>query len=541
LFYKNQGKVKEALPYLLEALRLIEKNGDKTALAGQTLNVGNAYYQLGELKNAADHHLKALKLFEEVKNKRGQSFCLNSLGNDYLDLKQYGIAERYFLKSEKLKEELSDKRGVINSWMNLGVVYQQTYKESLSMIYFNKALDQARELKLSMEESRLLFNIGSLLQQTKKYDEATKNFSAAMILARQSGDSALVSRIKLYLIVLNNEVRKEKKEEQTLLENIQISLEAGSLDNTAEGYFGLAQWYESRKQFDKALENLKYAQQLTDSIKGSQIILQLKRLEEEYHADKKEKEIALLKKDQELKSLALSRQKVVIISIAIALVGIVIIGSLLLNRYRAMNRIKRQLALEQMRQTISRDLHDDIGSALSSINILSKVAQEEKDNTQNYLQRISDQSTKMMETMGDMVWSINPKNDSLEQVIVRMREFATEILDTQNIALEFVDDIPINLVLDAEKRRNLFLIFKEVINNAAKYSQATQVKVRLSQINNDIHLHISDNGKGFDESTVKAGNGLRNVRERAAEIGGSLMIKSESGKGTAVELQLHLG
>lgn len=217
------------------------------------------------------------------------------------------------------------------------------------------------------------------------------------------------------------------------------------------------------------------------------------------------------------------------------------IGSLLLNRYRVMNRIKRQLALEQMRQTISRDLHDDIGSALSSINILSKVAQEEKDNTQNYLQRISDQSAKMMETMGDMVWSINPQNDSLEQVIVRMREFATEILDAQNIALEFTDNIPVNLVLNAEKRKNLFLIFKEVINNAAKYSQATQVKVSLSKIHNDVHLHISDNGKGFNETTVRAGNGLRNLRERATEIGGTLMIKSESGKGTAVDLQMHLG
>jgi len=540
LFYKNQGKIKEALPYLLDALRLVE-NGDKTARAGQLLNVGNVYYNLGELRNAADYHLKALTLFEEVKNKRGQSFCLNSLGNDYSDLKQYIIAEKYFLQSESLKEELGDKRGVLNSWMSLGVVYQQTNKADLSMLYFNKALTRARELKLVLEEARALFNIGSLLKQTKKNDAATQTFTEALTLARQVGDSSLVSRIKTYLIAVQNDKQLETREEQTLLQNIKISSEAGSIDNTAEAHFMLAEWYASRKQFDKAYENLKLAQQLTDSIKGNQVILQLKRLEEEYNAEKKEKEIALLKKDQELQALELKRQRANTTLIIIILISVLGIGTLLINRYRVMNRIKRQLELEQMRQTISRDLHDDIGSALSSINILSKVAQEEKDgNTQNYLQRIGDQSARMMETMSDMVWSINPRNDSIDQVVVRMREFANEIVDSRNIELEFVENVPEGININSDKRRNLFLIFKEAINNAAKYSQANQLKISLVKTNHHLHLAVTDNGKGFDEATIKMGNGLRNLRERATEVGGTLRIKSELGKGTEVELQLPI-
>ncbi len=206
-----------------------------------------------------------------------------------------------------------------------------------------------------------------------------------------------------------------------------------------------------------------------------------------------------------------------------------------------MNRIKRQVELENMRQNISRDLHDDIGSALSSINIPSKVAQLEKDgNTQNYLQRIGDQSAKMMETMGDMVWTINPRNDSMEQVMVRMREFATEILGAQNIAIAFDEKIPAGVILNSEKRRNLFLIFKEAINNAAKYSDASHLKISLVKVNQQLHLQVIDNGKGFDEATVKAGNGLRNLRERAIEVGGVLTIKSELGKGTEVELRLPI-
>ncbi len=540
LFYKNQGKIREALPYLLEALRLLE-NGDKTARAGQMLNVGNAYYNLGELKNAADYHLKALALFEEVKNKRGQSFCLNSLGNDYADLKQYNTAEKYFFRSEKLKEELSDKRGVLTSWMSLGVVYQQTNKADLSMQYFNKALTRARELKLSLEESRLLFNMGSLLKQTKKNGEAAKKFSEALVLARQSGDSALVSRIKTYLISMQNEAQKEIKEEQTLLQNVKIALESGALDNTAEGHFELAKWYESRKQFDKAFENLKKAQQLTDSIKGNQIILQLKKLEEEYNAEKKEKEIALLKKDQEFQTLALSRQRVIITLGIIGFISVFVIAALLINRYRVMNRTKRLLEIEKVRNNIARDLHDDMGSALSSINILSQVALVEKNgNTQSYLQRIGDQSARMMEDMGDMVWSINPRNDSMSQVLIRMREFATEIFELKNIEYLFTENGIEHLTLNTDQRKNLFLIYKETINNAAKYSQATMVEINLEQQDHMLIMSIKDNGQGFDEQKVKAGNGLRNLRERAKEINATLELKSTVSAGTEVILKVPI-
>jgi two-component system, NarL family, sensor histidine kinase UhpB len=540
LFYKNQGKIKEALPYLLEALRLLE-NGDKTARAGQMLNVGNAYYNLGELKNAADYHLKALKLFEEVKNMRGQSFCLNSLGNDYLDLKQYAVAEKYLLQSENLKEELGDKRGVLNSWMSLGVVYQQTNKADLSMLYFNKALTRARELKLVLEEARALFNIGSLLKQTKKNDAATQTFTEALTLARQVGDSSLVSRIKTYLIAVQNDKQLETREEQTFLQNIKISSEAGAIDNTAEAHFMLAEWYASRKQFDKAYENLKLAQQLTDSIKGNQVILQLKRLEEEYNAEKKEKEIALLKKDQELQTLALSRQRVIITLGIIGFISVLAIAFLLVNRYRVMNRTKRLLEIEKVRNNIARDLHDDMGSALSSINILSQVALVEKNgNTQSYLQRIGDQSARMMEDMGDMVWSINPRNDSMSQVLIRMREFATEIFELKNIEYQFAEKVSEHLLLNSDQRKNLFLIYKETINNVAKYSQAGKVEINIQQQDHTLIMSIKDNGQGFDEQKVKAGNGLRNVHERAKEINASLELKSTVGAGTEVTLKVPI-
>jgi two-component system, NarL family, sensor histidine kinase UhpB len=541
LFYKNQGKYTEALPYLLEALRILGTSGDKTGRAGQLLNVGNAYNYLGDMKNAADYHLKALVLFEEVKNKRGQSFCLQGIGNDFFELGQYALAEKYLLQSQKIKEELGDKRGLINTWMTLGNVYQHTNKPKLSMHYLNVALTRAREMKLPVEELRILFNMGSLLKTEKKNDESDKIFSQALPLARQSGDSGLVSRIKAYRILLKNDIQKEKEEEQTLLQNIEISLEKGTLITTAEGHFQLADWYASRKQFEKAFDNLKRGEKLKDSVGGNQVILQLKRLEEEYKTEKKEKEIVLLKKDQELQTLALSRQKVIITSIVIAFISIIVIGLLLVNRYRAMNKTKRLIEIERVRNNIARDLHDDIGSALSSINILSQVALYEKNgNAQHYFQRIGEQSSQMMEDMSDMVWSINPRNDSMAEIIIRMREFASEILESKNIEYHFFEKVGKGLTLNADQRKNLFLIFKESVNNAAKYSNAQQIEISLHEEADILSMRIKDNGQGFDEQSIKSGNGLRNLRERAKEMKGTVTLKSRAGQGTEVELVLPL-
>ncbi len=204
-------------------------------------------------------------------------------------------------------------------------------------------------------------------------------------------------------------------------------------------------------------------------------------------------------------------------------------------------KIGRYFIEEQIRSKVARDLHDDMGSTLSSINILSQVAMIEKEgDTENYLQRIGDQSARIMENMSDMVWSINPHNDSMTQVIIRMREFATEILEAQNIEFKFSEEVPNDLIIHTDRRKNLFLIFKETINNAAKYSKARTIEITLQEHASTIVMIIKDNGLGFDEKVIKAGNGLRNIRERAKEVNGTIKLKSVAGEGTELEFSMPI-
>ncbi len=539
LFYKNTGEYKKALPHMLENLSVWKIEDENKA--GQLLNLGNLYTNLGEFKKAADSHLQSLRLFEKLGNKRGQSYCLHSLGKDLFQLKQYNDAKKYLERSLKIKEELGDKRGLVTSGTGLGDVYKELGAFTRAEEHYLTGIKIATEIKMPNEVSRIQHQLGLLYKRMGNFDRAKENLNQGLKLAQELHDSTLSRQIKSELIGIDLENQKGRVAEFTLLSNLSTTIRSGDRQRQAFEYSRLSEYYALKQQYDKAFTYLKLHMELIDSVQGNSVLLQLKELEERYNNEKIEKEISLLKKDQELQTLALSRQRVIITLGIIGLISVLMIGVLLVNRYRVMNRSKRLLEIEKVRNNIARDLHDDMGSALSSINILSQVALVEKNgNTQSYLQRIGDQSARMMEDMGDMVWSINPRNDSMSQVLIRMREFASEIFELKNIEYQFIENGIEHVTLNADQRKNLFLIYKETINNAAKYSQAEKIEINLHHQNHSLVMSIKDNGQGFDEQTIKAGNGLRNLRERAKEINGTLELRSGIGKGTEVVIEVPI-
>ncbi len=202
---------------------------------------------------------------------------------------------------------------------------------------------------------------------------------------------------------------------------------------------------------------------------------------------------------------------------------------------------KRQAVLEQeyQRLRIARDLHDEMGSTLSSISILSEAALRnlQQDIDRVRVSAIGDRTRQVMDSMSDIVWSVNPRNDSMENVLRRMKEFAVEMLETQHTQLHFeADETLYQLQLPMEQRKDFYLIFKEAVNNAAKYAQASEVWVSVKKENGALRLEVRDNGLGFDPAQVKMGNGLRNMRQRAERLKGKMEIKSTAGAGTHITL-----
>lgn len=208
-------------------------------------------------------------------------------------------------------------------------------------------------------------------------------------------------------------------------------------------------------------------------------------------------------------------------------------------------RTSRQLA--DVRQKIASDLHDDIGSTLNSISVYSEVARQQVDtNRENALQllkKMGAASRGMIDNMNDIVWAVSPKNDQFENVVERMRFFAAELLSGKNILLEFhIDERSKKAKLKMEKRKNFYLIFKEALTNAYKYSNAKTVTVQITTEGGWLTMRISDDGAGFDIAGKNgSGNGLENMRKRSKEIGAKLAMSSADAAGTTIQLKVGLG
>ncbi len=211
-------------------------------------------------------------------------------------------------------------------------------------------------------------------------------------------------------------------------------------------------------------------------------------------------------------------------------------------------RLQKLLHIERVRSRLARDLHDDMGSTLSTINILSNMALQQKSfnevKSREYMSTINNNTSQMMEAMDDIVWSINPANDSIAKIITRMKETAGAVLEPRQIDYHFeVNPAVPELRLSMEARREIFLIFKEALNNILKYADCSEVVFTLTKKGNSFMLIINDNGKGFQAPVSNAavrGNGLKNMEKRAATINGLLSVSSEPGKGTTIQLYMPI-
>lgn len=203
-------------------------------------------------------------------------------------------------------------------------------------------------------------------------------------------------------------------------------------------------------------------------------------------------------------------------------------------------RISQIIRIQQERNKISRDLHDNIGSTISSAGFSSKLLvdnMEKPEIREKLVNKIQGDIKLLGESIDDIIWSINPKNDKWDQLFSRMRRYGADLLEDSDISyyFSFDEELP-DSELSPETRKEIFLIYKESLNNIIKHAQATEVEIKLNFRGNKLFLVISDNGKGFDTAQLSDRNGLRNMQKRAQLIKGTLEISSQLSQGTMIRL-----
>jgi len=206
---------------------------------------------------------------------------------------------------------------------------------------------------------------------------------------------------------------------------------------------------------------------------------------------------------------------------------------------------QKELEKQQTRMQIARDLHDDIGGTLSSITFFAQALSESQPSGTNggnkFLSLIAESSAHAKEAMSDIIWSINPLNDSWDNIASKFRRYASELFESKGIAhsIEMPErDLSVNF--DPERRRQFWLLFKEIVTNAAKHSRCTEVQVRLTVREGQIKLTVSDNGSGFDSVNPPPGHGLKNIEARVQLLAAKVGLKTTPGEGTRWEITFRV-
>jgi ligand-binding sensor domain-containing protein/signal transduction histidine kinase len=216
-------------------------------------------------------------------------------------------------------------------------------------------------------------------------------------------------------------------------------------------------------------------------------------------------------------------------------------------------RVARLVELERVRTRIATDLHDDIGAGLSRVAILSEVVKRQLgassvsgEQSIPLLTEIADSARGLVESMREIIWAIDPRRDALSDVVSQVRKFASDVLEAKAINWDFQVAPELEKIkLDPERRRHLFLIFKEALHNIARHACCQNVRLSLTVSHNQLWGEIRDDGRGFtaqggDPASSTNGHGLENMRRRAAQVGGQVNIESSPDSGTCIKLMIPL-
>jgi signal transduction histidine kinase len=213
-------------------------------------------------------------------------------------------------------------------------------------------------------------------------------------------------------------------------------------------------------------------------------------------------------------------------------------------------QLSRMLELERVRARIAADLHDDLSSSLSRISILSEVVRRriaDPDAVEaSLLDQIGETARELMETIGDIVWAIDARRDDLESLLARIRRFAGDLLEARGVSVLFAAPPgAAGISLRPEAKRELYLVLKEAVHNAARHAGAREVRIEVAEARGELVAEVCDDGVGFaagasGQAGPRSGHGLSNIRARAAKVGAKLSVDSAPGAGTRVRLSLRL-
>ncbi len=531
--YYLLGRTDDAIDFQKKSIYFREKQNDIRGLVIPNINIGQLYILKDSFALALRHLKLAVTYAEKISNIKLKAGAYSGMSAYHSKMKEYGPALEWQNKAIALFEETDNKPLLSRMYVSAGNLANATNDSAGAVNFYRKALDLSLRLGNKENIANAYEKMNSFYLSHNDYTNAYKyykNFTSYRDSIATAGSLAGIEKIKI-------QYETEKKDNEIIRLNADQKIKQLQIEKQKALISGNLLEAQKKENEIELLSKAKELQELKISQQDEQLERQI------LLAKTNEQQLQLAEKEKQLQDRKLKNSETIRNFILAGIGLLAVLGYFLFNRYQLKRKIQQQEALLSVRNNIAQDLHDEIGSTLTSIKILSEVSEKNlyKDRTKasSFLQKITEQSTAVQQGISDIVWSVKPENDTLEKMVIRMREYAAHTLESKNIQTVInINEQVLNKTLDMGQRRDFFLIYKEAVNNISKYADATEVHVALERNSNKLRMVISDNGKGFDVSKQTSSSGLKNMRARAAALNGTLDIHSTQGKGSEIMLTI---
>lgn len=540
IVHNQKAEYKEELSYYEKCLELVEKYKLNLYLREMALaNMANVHRSLGNKDKSMELALKAIEIQEK-----------NNFPIKFFDSGPYGIVSGVLKFYKKLNEALSysfkaldiatkkqDFKGMGIQENRIGNIYDDMEQEKKALSHYLKGLNYAKQANYLLLQTDLLSNVGRTYANIGEPQKGEPYLIENEKLCRQLESPVGLQTATGILGEFYQEQKNYQKAEKYLIEAYQLNSKIDDISDKAYSTQTLAEFYAKTNNYRKAFELMTEYNALKDSSTRMESEELSRDLLAKYENEKKETQIKLLNEESQLANF---QKNTFLIGglLTILLAGFIIFS--IQNR----NKLKRFEEQQSLRNRIAADLHDEIGSTLSSISILSEIVsmqQKMGEYKPEIMAQVSNDAREVIDKMDDIIWTINPANDNFNDLETRIKSFSIPLFESQNIEFDFNFSPELeNIKIDMSKRRDIYLILKEAINNLVKYSRCQNAKVGARIENSKIVFNINDNGVGFDVKAESIRNGLKNMNMRAEKIGAELNINSTIGNGTQIILDVPL-
>jgi signal transduction histidine kinase len=499
----NEGKYIESLNTCIEALKFAESSNNCSAIAYAHLKVGNMHYYLKDRRQA----LKSYFL------------CLQSLDTCAFDTLRH------------------------TAFNNIGAVYSELQKVDSALIYLGNALSLLRKTKRYEELARVNSVMADLYISIKNLDKAEQFIRDAEHYSELSGDI----KQKTFAKIKRGALARSRKKYDDALRLYKEALETYETIAYTEGRLHMLKSVADVMALSQNSEALIYYNKLLvlkDSIFKIETAAKIAEYETLYKIHKKETENKFLQNENNLKQAEIeSRNK----TIAGLMIGVLLIIIFALWRITVINLRKKKQELnaaknlQKEKERISRDLHDNVGGQLSYVLYsIDGILDDDRNKRSELSSNISNSIKSVISNLRETIWAINDESVSVTDLSDKLKLYARNLFRNSSTTVVFNENLQPDSFLPSMTGLNLYRISQEIMNNAFKYANASELNISINHTDALIKITIQDNGEGFDQNTTSDGYGIKNIKSRAAESDITLDFHTEKGTGTHYTLMVRM-